>query len=112
MWKLCSLYVTPPKQVLDEALTLARSGLQPAALVYVGSRASDFNGANSLKPGVQKMGEKTAGGEAGTSIAMPTSSSVQVPGQEGGRSSSGVVESKSGAGGNARVGKKPKWLKT
>ena len=106
------LYVTPPKQVLDEALTLARSGLQPAALVYVGSNASGFNGANSLLPRVQKMGEKTAGGEAVAGTAMPTSSSVHVPGRAG-HSGKGAVESKSGeGGGRARAGKKPKWLKT
>lgn len=115
------LYVTPPKELLDRSLTLARSKLQPAALVYIGCKTGGgkgIKGIDSLKPEIITLAGTSEENE-GKIVSIPSSSSIH---DDNDRINKGVKESKSGggdfgSGGSTTTrksgkGKKPKWLKT
>jgi hypothetical protein len=110
------LYITPPKQILQRDLTLADAGLQPAALVYIGSNGEGkCSGATCILPNIKEMSKKTNNDDYTNSnlkSIFPTSTPVLNEGKRNSNSLGGGSSSKSSNPMKKKALKKPKWLKT
>lgn len=109
-------YITPPKQVLQRELTLADAGLQPAALVYIGSSGGDkCCGATYILPNIKEMSKKNDDDDNANNnlkSIFPTSTPVLNEGKRNSNSLGSSSSSKSNGPTKKKALKKPKWLKT
>ena len=97
-------------------MTLADAGLQPAALVYIGSNGKDkCSGATYILPNIKEMSEKTNNNDNANNnlkSIFPTSTPVLNEGKRNSTSLGGGSSSKSNGPTKKKALKKPKWLKT